>query len=330
MRIGAYFDGFAHGGGMVGSAKAAEQAGLSSLWFAQHMGYREAYISAAFAAVGTNRIKLIPTAVTPYLSPPMSAAMSIATLAELAPGRVELAVSIGNLLNLAESGFVPEKPVAVLREYVAALRALLAGETVHSKGVLHSLKGAHMEFLKGVEIPIHIASTGPRMLELAGKLGDGALLSAGLSMPSLQECLDHVGIGLQRSGRDPATLQRTSFVLFHVSEDGLDAEVRLLKQLAYMFRSRGHADNIRLSGVPVDHDAIIAAYSRQDVEQAITLVPPEAASVFGIAGTPKQCRVRLEEYETFGLDELVVGLSGDPVADGLTLELLREHIGRPG
>jgi alkanesulfonate monooxygenase SsuD/methylene tetrahydromethanopterin reductase-like flavin-dependent oxidoreductase (luciferase family) len=95
-----------------------------------------------------------------------------------------------------------------------------------------------------------------------------------------------------------------------------------------MFRSRGHAENIGSAGLDIDHEAIIEAYARQDYDAAIALIPREAASVFGIAGTPKQCRARLEEYESFGLDELVVGMSGDPVADRLTLDILRDHIRR--
>ena len=328
MRIGAYFDGFSDINGTVSSAKAAELAGFSSLWFAQHMGYREAYVSAAIAAAATTRIKVVPVAITPYLWPPMPAAMSVATLIELAPGRVELSVSVGNQLNLAESGIVPEKPLAVMRDYVVTLRALLAGETVRSKGVLYSLNGAHMEFQKGVKVPIHIASTGPRMLELAGELGDGALLSAGLSLTTTRRCLEHVHSGLQRSGRVESSLQRVSLVIFHASEDGETAKARLLKQLAFMFRSRGHAENIGSAGLDIDHEAIIEAYARQDYDAAIALIPREAASVFGIAGTPKQCRARLEEYESFGLDELVVGMSGDPVADRLTLDILRDHIRR--
>jgi hypothetical protein len=78
-----------------------------------------------------------------------------ATLAELAPDRAELAVSVGNILNLGESGQEPVKPIAVMREYVQALRALLAGEAVTLEGEIHRLRGAHMGFLQGVKIPIH-------------------------------------------------------------------------------------------------------------------------------------------------------------------------------
>src|SRR5207237_856569 len=102
----------------------------ASLWFAQHMGHREAFMCAAAAAGVTRKAALAPTAISPYLWPPLTTAMSIATLCELAPGRAMLAIAVGNMLNLAESGAEPVKPVKVLREYVQALRSLLAGEAV--------------------------------------------------------------------------------------------------------------------------------------------------------------------------------------------------------
>ena len=59
---------------------------------------------------------------------PMPTAMQMATLAEAAPGRVAIAVGIGNPLFLGESGETIDKPVRVIREFVEALRALWSGE----------------------------------------------------------------------------------------------------------------------------------------------------------------------------------------------------------
>jgi 5,10-methylenetetrahydromethanopterin reductase len=325
MRLGAHFDGFASTGDMARAAKAAEEAGVASLWFAQHMGYREAYLSAAIAAQATVRATIVPVAITPYLWPPLSAAMSSATLAELAPDRTELAVSVGNILNLSESGHEPVKPIRVMREYVKALRALLAGETVTLEGEIHRLRGAHMAFLQGVKIPIHIASTGPQMLELAGEIGDGVLLSAGLSLAATRRCLEHAATGARRKGRDSSAVRRVELIFCYVSEDGPAARAMLLRKLAYLFRSRGHAENIKSSGLDIDHAAIIAAHARHDYEGAFSLLPERAASVFGIAGTPSECRDRLQEYLATGLDEVVIGISGDLEMNRLALKLVREH-----
>jgi 5,10-methylenetetrahydromethanopterin reductase len=324
MRVGVYFDGFASTPDMLGAAGAAEEAGAASLWFAQHMGHREAFMSAAAAAGVTVRAALVPTAVSPYLWPPLSAAMSIATLCELAPGRAMLAIATGNLLNLAESGITPVKPVRVMREYVGALRALLAGEALELDGQISKLRGAHMKFLHGVAIPIYVASTGPRMLELAGEIGDGAVLSTGLTLATMRAALAHAEAGLRRAGRPLSSFRRAGFISLAVAEDAREARAALLPKLAFLFRSRNHAENIESSGLDIDHAAIMAACARHDFNTAAALLPEAAASTFGVAGTPRECRDRLHEFLAVGLDEPIVELSGTAEARRLALAVVRD------
>jgi alkanesulfonate monooxygenase SsuD/methylene tetrahydromethanopterin reductase-like flavin-dependent oxidoreductase (luciferase family) len=99
MAVGVFFDGFSSTAEMLEVCREAELAGASSLWFAQHMGYREAVVSATAAASVTQSATLVPVAISPYLWPPLPVAMAISTLGEFARGRVILNVSVGNILN---------------------------------------------------------------------------------------------------------------------------------------------------------------------------------------------------------------------------------------
>jgi len=184
MAVGVFFDGFSSTAEMLEVCRKAELAGASSLWFAQHMGYREAVVSATAAASVTQRATLVPVAISPYLWPPLPVAMAISTLGEFAKGRVILNVSVGNILNLSESGVEPVKPIRIMREYVESLRALWSGKPVTHEGTLHKLRGAKMVFDQGQQYPIYVASTGSQMLKLAGEIADGVLLSAGLTRSS--------------------------------------------------------------------------------------------------------------------------------------------------
>jgi 5,10-methylenetetrahydromethanopterin reductase len=324
MPIGVFFDGFSSTAEMLEVCRESERAGASSLWFAQHMGYRDAIVWAAAAASVTERASLVPTAISPYLWPPLPVAMAISTLGELASGRVTLNVSVGNLLNLSESGVEPAHPIAVLRDYVAALRALWAGTPVQHEGKLHKLRGAKMVFDQGRQYPIYIASTGPQMLKLAGEISDGVLLSAGLTLASTRRCLEFASAGATEKNRDPASLRKCSFINFNVSTDGATAKAAILRKLAFLFRNRGHADNIKSSNLDIDHPAIIAAHARHDFDAAVKLLPVEAANVFAVAGTPSECRARLEEYLSVGLDEPVIEVSGSAEERKLALDVVRE------
>jgi 5,10-methylenetetrahydromethanopterin reductase len=250
--------------------------------------------------------------------------MAISTLGELAPERVILAVSVGNILNLAESGIDPKKPIRIMREYVEALRALWRGGPVSFEGELHHLRGAKMAFDQGRQFPIYVASTGPQMLKLAGEIADGALLSAGLTIASTRQCLEQVQIALDNKACNPAAVRTCSFINCIVSRDGAAAKAAMLRKLAFLFRSRGHADNIGSSNLEIDHQAIITAHARHDFDAAVRLLPIEAADVFGVAGTPTQCRARLEEYLAVGLDEAIIEVSADREERKLALDLVRD------
>jgi len=323
MRIGVFFDGFSSSQEMLEVARQAEDAGAHSLWFAQHMGYRDALVWATAAAGATRRIKLVPTAISPYLWPPLPVAMTMATLAELAPGRVALAVSVGNLLNLSESGIDPVMPVRVMREYVEALRGLHAGRVINHDGRIHTLRGTRMVFGKGLDYPIYVASTGPQMLKLAGRIGDGVLLSAALTLASCRKCLAHAEEGLKAEGRDGSRFSRAAFINLCVSDDARVARAAMKRKLAFLFRSRGHADNIKSSGLPIDHAAIIGCLARGDLDGATQLIPDEATGLFAVAGTPAQCRDGLAEYLAEGLDEPIVEVSGTAKERALALEVVR-------
>lgn len=324
MRIGIYFDGFSPIKETMAICRQAEEAGTDSLWFAQHMGYREAFMSAMAVAVETRKVKIVPTAITPYLWPALPVAMSMATLDEIAPARTKIAISVGNLLNLSESGVEASKPVKVLREYTHALRELGRGAAVHQSGEIQKLVGAHMEFGKDANVPIYIASTGPQVLNLAGQIGDGILLSAGMTLQSCRKCLDNVDRGAKKIARDPGSVRKAGFINFNVSKDGDSAKRALLRKLAYLFRSRGHAENIKSSGLDIDHQGIIDCLAKRDLDGATKMLPLEAADVFGVAGAPNECRNRLEEYLKIGIDEPIIEVSGSLEERQLALEIIRE------
>ncbi len=321
-RLGIMFDGFDTTADMVETVRRAEDAGADSVWIAEHMGYREAVACAAAFAGATSRIRLIPTAISPYMWHPVPTAMSLATLAELAPGRAGVAVAVGNLLNLKESGHEPVKPVRAIREFVEDLRALWSGETVSRDAIGYKLAGARMMFRPPGPIPVYVASSGPRILALAGRMADGILLSAGLCLPYTERCLGWAEDGRAAAGRAPDAISRAGFVFCSVSPDGREAREELRGKLAFLFRNARQAGNLADSGVEMDHAAIIDAVARRDMAQATALIPDDAIDAFGVAGSPAACRDGLERYLAAGLDETILHISGTPENRALALNIL--------
>ena len=314
--IGIRFDGFAHTADSLAVVREAEAAGASQIWMAEHMGYREAVASSMAYALSTEKAAIVPTAVSPYIFHPMPTAMALATIADVAPGRIGVAV-----------GVEPVKPVRAIREFIEALRALWTGEAVTYEGEFVQLAGARMDFKPEQDIPIYVAATREQMLRLTGRIADGVVLSGGLSTAHVKYSLGQMADGAKAAGRDPATLRAAGFLYFAVSPDGREAVDYLRGRLAFLFRNRTMADNIESSGLPIDQEAIIDAVAKRDMETAKSLVPDEAVDAFAVGGTPENCRARLEQYLAAGVTEPVIEISGASENRAQALDILRDFSG---
>lgn len=322
--IGVSFDGFQTLSQSLDIAAAAVGAGAKSLWMAEHLGYREPFTSCMAFAMRFPGVKVVPTAISPYLRHPTPTAMALATIAEASPGNIAIAIGTGNPLFLGESGLSIEKPVRVMRENAQMLRDLLSGNPVEQTGLVNSLKGARMAFTPSAPIPIYMAAMKEQMLKLAGRASDGVVLSAGLSAGFVEQSLALVDEGRRAAGREAAPFVKAGYVYFLASHDGGRARSVLRQRLAFLMRNKYIDDNLAHSGLPIDQPAIIEAISRRDFEGAARLVPEEAVDAFTIHGTPAEARAGIERFMAAGLEEIVLLMAGEPSDWQVGYEVMRE------
>lgn len=153
---------------------------------AEELGYKYAYVydSPAFladawitlarAAEVTSRIRIGVSVITPRLRHLVANAGAIATLATLAPGRVDVAVGSGFTSQL----MLGEGPVkwADVEAYVVGLRRLLRGEDIDWDGATIGLRYGS---LAGVQLPedlsIRVAAHGPKGYAVAKRVADGVV-----------------------------------------------------------------------------------------------------------------------------------------------------------
>ena len=324
MKIGVSFDGFAPFHEALAFAEAAVAAGASSLWFADHLGYREPITSCLAFLLRTEGVEVVPTAVSPYLREPMPVAMQMATLAEAAPGRVALALGVGNPLFLAENGQTIEKPIRVMREFMDALRHLWSGAALEMEAFRFRAAGARMMFVPSKPIPIYLSPMKRQMLQLSGKLADGAVLSAGLSVGFVQHSLAIVEAAAREAGRNLSDVRRAGYVSFMAASDERRAIEVVRRKLAFLFRNRYIDDNLVFTGIPIDQEAIVAAMAKRDFDLAASLVSDDAVDAFAVAGTPRQCRDKLVAFAEAGLTDVVLLMAGDSGDQHAGLSVLRD------
>jgi F420-dependent oxidoreductase-like protein len=94
-------------------------------------------------------------------------------------GRLALGIGVSHRPVVAERLGLPfDRPLAQLREYLAVLRPLLAGEEVDHRGESYRVR-VRLELPAGAPPPILVGALGPRMLDLAGSAADGAAIWLG-------------------------------------------------------------------------------------------------------------------------------------------------------
>ena len=115
------------------------------------------------------------------------------------------------------------KPLRAMREIVEAVRALLANETVTFDGEFVHLDGVELDYVhqerRPKEVPILIGATGMQMMELAGEIGDGAVLNYLVSPAYNETALEHLARGAAKAGRDVDDIDRPQLVVCSMDED---------------------------------------------------------------------------------------------------------------
>jgi len=324
VEIGISFDGFAPFGASLETAVEAERLGAASIWMAEHLGYRDPIAMCMAFAMRTVRARIVPTALSPYLRHPVPTAAALATLAEAAPGRIAVAIGVGNPLFLRESGIEVEKPVVAMREYLETLRALWSTAPVQREGMLYRLAGAKMAFAPPQPIPIYLAPMRPLMLGLAGRAADGLVLSAVLDLAYVRESVRLARAGAEAAKRDFAEVRKAAYIYFVVTRTDREAREILRPKLAFIFRNKFLSDAIAFSKLPVDQAAIIDAIGKRDFARAQSLVPDEVVDACAVGGTLDRCVALIKQFAAAGIEEPVLVLAGEAEDQRRSLLALRE------
>jgi alkanesulfonate monooxygenase SsuD/methylene tetrahydromethanopterin reductase-like flavin-dependent oxidoreductase (luciferase family) len=181
-------------------ARLADRLGYDSIHFS-HIASRDSFTMAAALAVHTDRVGLA-TAVAPiYHRSPASMAQTAATVDDISCGRFRLGLGIGHRSTMGGwHGQQIGKPTAEMREYIAIVRAILAGEPP-PPGKRWQSTFAFMGFRPRPDIPIYQAAMSPAMLRLAGEIADGVLLWACPSDYVREVVVPEVTAGRRRAGK---------------------------------------------------------------------------------------------------------------------------------
>jgi 5,10-methylenetetrahydromethanopterin reductase len=211
----------------VGSRKDviyAEAKGFTHAWLADsQMVWADVFQCLALCANDTRTIKLGTNVTNPSSRIAPVTACNFATLNMLAPGRVIMGIGTGNTARRTLG--MPAAKLAELRTHVEVCRGLLSGATVSYHEGERRRQIRFLDPDAGLinirdPVPIYLAGSGPKSLELAGEIGDGVILFGVVGDSLLEYTLDHIRRGAERAGKRLQDLYILVATAFHLTKPG--------------------------------------------------------------------------------------------------------------
>lgn len=318
----------------------AERLGYDQAWFFDsQMIYSDVYATMAVAARETRRIRLATGVAVPSTRLAPTIAHSIASVAQLAPGRVELGVGNGNTARLT-MGLRPV-PLGRMKRDIRLIQALLRGEAaVHEcEGESHLVQLLHRQhgFVNlDHPIPVTLSAFGPQTLEYCGAECD-AHLTWNASPAMLQAARETIAVGARRAGREPAAIPSKGIFPLAVLRPGESAgSPRVLHSLGPFITNLLHvmcewdekllpsdssiADVVEryrqhVARLPADRRHLILheghlVYTRDDEREFLTR---EVAEVAAMIGDPDEVIARIKALEAAGLTHFAFQVTDRPI-----------------
>lgn len=159
-------------------ARVAEESGIDEVWLWEDC-FAESGIASAAALLGwTERIRVGVGLLPVPLRNVALSAMEVATIERLFPGRATLAFGHGSQYWMGQAGVRAESPVTLLREYLVALKRLLAGERVTVQGRYVNLDGVRLDWPPDPAPAVVAGAFGPKSLAVCAEVADGIILAA--------------------------------------------------------------------------------------------------------------------------------------------------------
>ncbi len=328
--------------------------------FSYYMPYdsigSDVYETLALCALNTKSIKLGPGVTSPGSRTAPVTARAMATLNELAPGRCVLGIGSGNTARRAY-GMSPAK-IDEVREFADICRKMLKGEeALYIEGPQRYMKEERRRYVKFLSpywgfinikdnIPIFLAGSGPRMLELAGETADGVILLGAIGESFVDYCMEHIKIGAERAGRDPKSLYTIVLTAFHILEKGETLESRAVKlavgpvvavclNIAALSLENYQRRTGKAMGEPLPDDIregimkFTDAYPGRDMdierrhlklygsyfvwnEEYEPLITPEMIKASTLVGSPQEIRETIHRLESQGISQVMIAPIPDP------------------
>lgn len=292
----------------------AEGAGFEYVSLAESF-YRDAAVLASAIASKTNKIKMASSIYPISTRTPFQIAMASATLDELSNGRLGfIGLGTGYRDRIERYfGLKIENSRTRMKEYTEIIRGLLSADKEFSyRGKLFNFHDFPKLVPKPLSIPVLFGSSGDKMLGLAGKIADGAILNSIGTPQYFKHAVSVVHESAKEAGRNPKPLEIAASIILSTADkvqDAIDAARHdvlfyvLYPELDPVIEKTPYVQRV---------SEIRKANANGDSKRAFSLVSDDMVQDLAIIGTPKECRNKVKTLYDYGITLPVIRVSVVP------------------
>ena len=327
---------------VVTFAVEAEKLGVDAAWSAEAWG-QDAVAPLAFLAARTERLLLGTGIMQISARVPVMTAMTAMTMATISGDRFLLGLGAsGPQVVEGLHGRPFAQPLTRMRETIEIVRIAASGERIEYHGRHHELplpggegKALRLAQRPNPDLPIYLATLGPKALELTGELADG-WLGTSFTPEHADAHLAHIRAGAERAGR---TLDDIDIAVGGPIGFGDDVERMLASRkpaLAFTLGAMGspttnfYNDAFRRGGFEDAAVEVQRLWVEGKREEAAARVPDEMVLQTSLIGSEGDVRERVRRYRDAGVDMLRLDPMGETPTErldtlGRAVEIVRQE-----
>ena len=284
-------------------ARRVEEAGFDELWLVEDCFYGSGIASAAAALASTGFIRVGLGIMPAVVRNPVFAAMEIATLARLYPGRFLPGIGHGVAGWMRQIGAFPKSQLRALEEVTVSVRRLLAGAQVTFEGAEVRLDQAELLFPPEQVPPLSLGVRGPKSLALSGRVADGTILAEFAAPAFVSWAKEQIADGQQAAGRPEDPHHITVFAFTCVDPVPAAARQQVRPLIAAAIASGKIDSQIGPVGILPQVRELLAKGGQSRLEAEM---PDEWVDELAIAGPPEDCRRAIQRLVEAGADTVVL------------------------
>lgn len=309
MQWGAGLGKVLDGPGAIEAAVMVERLGYDEVWVSNERFYRDMSVVLGAISMRTSHVRLGTFVADPFMVNPILTASAVATIDAISGGRAILGLGAGGS-GFGQVGLAPRRIVVSMEKAIEATRALLAGEAVTSEDENFTLRDATLTMDAAPHIPIILASQSPKMLSLAGRVADAAIISTFADPALFARAMAWVAAGAREANRrfDPGTdvIARIDLSIDPDLDRARDALRPLIGYLMVLLHPRW--DFLDVIGVEVSPElrSIAERGDYETISRRLELLPSGLIDAFGWVGTSEEVAEQVGRLTALGVRRFIV------------------------